>query len=253
MASGIAGLTSGLHRAVRVIVQEALSRGVDTSMPTNVEYQERYGISAGTMQRALALLTDRGALDVVSRGHLGRHIRSLDLAQCWQAAGLDPVRLALPPSGPPEADVLADQLAEGLTASGIPHTVKHLPGGTARLSAVRTGAHDLTVVSAGTWASSGPEWPSGDPPALLRELPAGTYYAPSRLVVVRRRDDDREGALRVAIDENSPGTTSRSPRSRSPLRRALVCADDLHRGTAGGAPQRCGRRRVAHRAFCGAA
>lgn len=204
MAIGIAGLTSGLHRAVRVIVEDALSRGPGASMPTNVDYQERYGISAGTMQRALAVLADRGALDVVSRGHLGRVIRSLDVAQCWQAAGLDPVRVALPPAGPPEADVLADQLAEGLTASGIPHTVKHLPGGTARLAAVRAGAHDLTVVSAGTWADAGPDWPAGDAPALLREFPAGTYYAPGRLVVVRLAGDTRDGALRVAIDEDSP-------------------------------------------------
>src|SRR4051794_3575381 len=123
MASGIAGLTSGLHGAVQAIVKDALSRGVDSAMPTNVDYRECYGISAGTMQRALSVLADRGALEVVSRGHLGRVIRSLDLAQCWQAAGLDPVRLAMPPAGPPEADVLADQLAEGLTASGIPHTV----------------------------------------------------------------------------------------------------------------------------------
>lgn len=203
MASGIAGLTSGLHGAVRAIVKDALSRGVGSSLPTNVDYQDCYAISAGTMQRALALLADRGALEVVSRGHLGRVIRSLDLAQCWQAAGLDPVRLVLPPVGPPEADVLADQLAEGLTASGIPHTVKHLPGGTARLAAVRAGAHDLTVVSAGTWANPVPD-SAADGATLLRELAPGTYYAPGRLVVVRRADDARDGALRVAIDEDSP-------------------------------------------------
>jgi hypothetical protein len=173
-------------------------------MPTNVAFQERYGISAGTMQRALALLADRGALEVVSRGHLGRVIRSLDLAQCWQAAGLDPVRLLMPPSGPPESDVLADHLAEGLTASGIPHTVKHLPGGTARLAAVRAGVHDLTVVSAGIWANSVHNWPAGDASAMLQEFPAGTYYAPGRLVVVRLADDARDGPLRIAIDENSP-------------------------------------------------
>ena len=204
MASGIAGLTSGLHLAVRVIVKDALGRGIDSSMPTNVAFQERYGISAGTMQRALAVLADRGALGVVSRGHLGRVIRSLDVAQCWQAAGLDPVRLVMPPSGPPESDILADQLAEGLTASGIPHTVKHLPGGTARLAAVRAGDHDLTVVSAGIWANSVENWPAGETTAMLQEFPAGTYYAPGRLVVVRLADDARDGPLRVAIDENSP-------------------------------------------------
>ena len=194
----------GLHRAVGLIVREALSRGVGAAMPTNVEYAEHHGISAGTMQRALAVLADRGALEVVSRGHMGRVIRALDVAQCWQAAGLDPVRLVLPPAGPPEADILAEQLAEGLAASGIPHTVHHLPGGTWRLAAVRSGGHDLTVVSAGTWSSAANDGFGSDGPVLIRQLPAGTYYAPGRLVVVRRADDHRSSGLRVAIDPDSP-------------------------------------------------
>ena len=204
MSTGIAGVTSGLHRAVGLIVKEALSRGIGAAMPTNVHYAEQHGISAGTMQRALAVLADRGALEVVSRGHMGRVIRSLDVAQCWQAAGLDPVRLILPPSGPPEADVLAELLAEGLTASGIPHTVHHLPGGTSRLAAVQAGGHDLAVLSLGTWLSAIAGGPSDGAPVLLRKFPAGTYYAPGRLVVVRRADDHRSTGLKVAIDPDSP-------------------------------------------------
>lgn len=202
--AGVAGLDSGLHRAVRVIVQEALSRGVGASMPTNVDYAERHGISAGTMQRALSVLADRGALTVDSRGQLGRFIRSLDVAQCWQAAGLDPVRMLMPPSGPPEADVLVEQLAEGLTASGIPHTVHHAPGGPVRLAAVSAGVEDLTVVSAGAWSSYHGGGRTPHPPVLLRRLGPGTYYAPGRLVVVRRAGDDRTRGLRVAIDPDSP-------------------------------------------------
>jgi hypothetical protein len=203
VAGDIPGLASGLQRAARAIVQDALGRGVGAAMPTNLEYQERYGISAGTMQRALAMLADHGALEVYSRGQLGRFIRTVDVALCWQAGSLDPVRLLMPPAGPPEADTLAEYLAEGLTARGIPHTVHHLPGGTARLAAVRDGSEDLTVVSSGTWTSDQAAHP-GDGAVLLRELDAGSYYAPGRLVVVRRRDDRRTEGLRVAIDEDSP-------------------------------------------------
>lgn len=220
MAGDIPGLASGLHRAARVIVQDALGRGVGATMPTNFEYQERYGISAGTMQRALAMLDDRGALRVFSRGQLGRFIRTIDVALCWQAGGLDPVRLLMPPAGPPEADTLAEYLAEGLTARGIPHTVHHLPGGTARLAAVRGGREDLTVVSSGTWTSDQADHPD-DGAALLRELDAGSYYASARLVIVRRKGDQRDAGLRVAIDEDSP--------DHAALTRAALPLQDGHR------------------------
>jgi len=212
-AEGIAGLGQGLHSAVREIVLEALSRGSGATLPTNAHFKSTRNIAAGTMQRALDLLQDRGALAIVSRGHLGRVIESLDVGQCWQAAGLPPVRLLLPPRGPIEIDVLDNRLAEDLTRLGIPHTVHHRPGGARRVDAVMTGEHDLAVVSAGAYdgtigsvqgadESGGPE---GEGVAILsRRLESGTYYAEGRLVVVRLASCEPAGPLRVAIDRGSP-------------------------------------------------
>ncbi|UUE22504.1 YhfZ family protein [Microbacterium sp. J1-1] len=206
-SEGIAGLGQGLHSAVRAIVLEALSRGAGATLPTNAHFKSTCNIAAGTMQRALDLLQDRGALAVVSRGHLGRVIESLDVGQCWQAAGLPPVRLLLPPRGPIEIDVLDNRLAEDLTRLGIPHTVHHRPGGARRVDAVMTGEHDLAVVSAGAFdgtinASVGAE--GGARSVLSRRLEPGTYYAEGRLVVVRMGSFEPTGPLRIAIDRGSP-------------------------------------------------
>lgn len=194
-------LVTALHHAVRQIVADALARGTGAVMPTNAEYLHTHGIGAGTMQRALALLSDRGALRLTSRGHLGRIITEIDIPEAWQAAGLPPVRLLLPPSGPAEFDVLEQVLAEGLTKLRIPHTVHHRRGGTARLASVGAGEHDVALVSAGVAHGLA----TSDETALIRTLPVGTYYAPGRLVVVLRAHDDGEQApQRVAIDRHSP-------------------------------------------------
>ena len=143
----------GLHGAVRAIVRDALSQGVGRTLPTNVTYHEMMGLGAGTLQRALDVLRDRGALEVTSRGHLGRVIDSIDVGQCWQAAGLETVKLLLPPSGPIEIEVLDNRLAVELSRLGIPHTVQHLRGGALRFESVCRGDHDLVVVSSGTFDS----------------------------------------------------------------------------------------------------
>lgn len=206
-STGIAGVGQGLYGAVRAVVLEALTRGVGEPLPTNVEYKSRSGIGAGTLQRAIDLLQEREALTVVSRGHLGRFIASLQVGECWQAAGLPPVRVLLPPLGPLEIDVLASRLADALTDLGVTHTVHHLRGGSGRLDALDRGEHDLSVVSIGTWEDvEGADADAGRGPdgRCVRRLAPGTYYAPGRLAVVSRMSAAGEVPRRVAIDRASP-------------------------------------------------
>ncbi len=207
-SAGIAGLGQGLHGAVRAIVRDALSQGVGHTLPTNVTYHETMGLGAGTLQRALDVLRDRGALEVTSRGHLGRVIDGIDVGQCWQAAGLEAVKLLLPPSGPIEIEILDNRLAVELSRLGIPHTVQHLRGGALRLESVCEGDHDLVVVSSGTFDPlyEKRSEDSADPRLSLatRRLEPGTYYGPGRLVVVSRTDAEPAQSRRVAIDRDSP-------------------------------------------------
>lgn len=202
-AGGIAGATSGLHRAVRAIVLDALTRGVGETLTTNGEFQERLGVGAGTLQRAVDLLADRGALRTTSRGHLGRRIDEIGLGDCWQAAGLSPVRFILSPSGPIELDELEASLGDELTTLGVPFTMHHSRGGNGRLRAVAEGRYDIAIVSRGTFEGvrrSGMVTGLG----AARVLGEGTYYAPDRLVVLRG-PRSLDPALRetIAIDRES--------------------------------------------------
>lgn len=200
---GVAGTGSGLHRAVRAVVLDALTRGVGETLATNGEFRESLGVGAGTVQRALDLLAERDALHTTARGHLGRRIDRIGIGHCWQAAGLNPVRFILSPAGPVELDALEAALADELTELGVPHTIHHERGGNGRLQAVSDGRYDIGVVSAGTLHGAQENLGLAGIGAT-RVLPPGTYYAPERLVVLRGpAADDPLGRNRVGIDTES--------------------------------------------------
>ena len=176
---------------------DALRVGVGAPLPTNSHYLRTAGVTAGTMQRAMATLAEQGAVTVTSHGARGRVVESIDVGRAWVLAGLAPLRLLLPPDGPVEIDVLAESLADELTALGLPHTMRHLRGGARRVRAVREGTVDVAVVSAGMLDAASAQL--GEAPTRL--LAAGTYYGRERLVSVRRASDVD---VRVAIDPDSP-------------------------------------------------
>lgn len=198
---GASKAQQGLQAAMEALVLDALTKGPGETLMSNAQLRAELGISAGTTQRALELLADRGALTTVSRGHLGRRIEQIEVGACWQLAGLAPLRIALSPAGAMEMDVLEAVINSELTRLGVPHTVQHVRGGVARMRSIVEGRHDLTVTSAGTLegveqtratAWTGPS----------RILDAGTYYATDRLLIVSRRHPGA-GRRRIAVDRSS--------------------------------------------------
>jgi len=182
---GATGFRSSVGAVVRAIVVDALTLGVGRVLPTGADYQERFGAGAGTVQRALGVLGEQGAVVVQARGHLGRTISSIDVGRAWQAAGLSAVRLVFPPGGSAEIDVLAATISAQLAERNIPHNERHVRGASLRLDSVLRGDDDVAVLSAGAASES----PYVSHATTTRYLSAGTYYAKGRLVVLRRAAD----------------------------------------------------------------
>jgi hypothetical protein len=194
-----------LGSALHALAVDALARGIGEPLSTNAQYQSEYQLGAGTIQRALSLLAERGALRTTSHGHQGRRVQDLAVGPLWQLGGLAPVRLVLPPEGPEEMDNLQEALSQGLADLGIPHTVQHLPGGLRRLAAVRAGDYDICVTSAGAAESARIDGPDDRLSRVTRVLDRGTYYGEGSLVCVRRSSPPGHGRpQRVAIDPESP-------------------------------------------------
>ena len=64
--------------AVNRLAQDLLTRKKGDRIPSISEYQEKLGVSRGTIQNGLNYLKDRKAVTLMSRGHMGTFIESLD-------------------------------------------------------------------------------------------------------------------------------------------------------------------------------
>lgn len=60
------------------LARDLLPRKEGDRIPSITEYQERLQVSRGTIQNALAFLTEQGAVRLTRRGHLGTYIDFLD-------------------------------------------------------------------------------------------------------------------------------------------------------------------------------
>lgn len=63
---------------VNRLAQDLLTRQVGERIPPISEYQEKFQVSRGTIQNGLNYLKDSKAVSLVSRGHLGTFIETLD-------------------------------------------------------------------------------------------------------------------------------------------------------------------------------
>lgn len=198
--------TAELQRAtsdvIRAMAVDALAAGVGSRLPIGSHYQNRFQVGAGTVQRAIELLTGTGALVLTSRGHLGRHIADMRIDRLWHIADIDPVRVLLPPRGPFEVRALLGVLSGEFTRLGVPSRIHHSAGAAERIRRLDAGDADITTVSSGfhdaVVATSGPARPT-------RRLAEHSYYARDTMLVLRRAADPATPAqpLRVAIDPAS--------------------------------------------------
>ncbi|MGR5140329.1 YhfZ family protein [Photobacterium sp. DNB23_23_1] len=183
--------------AKRHIVIHALKSGLGSKLLTNTQFNERYGIVAGTMQRALKHLKDAMALTTQSKGHMGRIVTQIDTGLCWNIAKLDPVQLIMPSSGSIEIDTLIRHITNKLSKLNIPYFIEHQPGGELRISQVLSGKFDIALVSLG----AAKNMPQPIDENNIKMLAPGTYYSMNRLVVVSEKQNN--SPVRVAIDNNS--------------------------------------------------
>lgn len=173
-------------------------------MPTNETYLTQLDTSVGTIQRAMSLLAEQGALSTKSRGHLGRIIDAINVGTAWNTAGLAPVRLIFPPQGAREIDELCDRVVALLNELHVAHTLSHVRGASQRAEALRNGNADLIFVSKGAAHSLNAPIEAG----FTHSFDTGSYYGANRLVqITRTREDGHDRTPRIAIDSESPDHT----------------------------------------------
>lgn len=184
--------------AVNRLAQDLLARQEGERIPSISEYQEKLQVSRGTIQNSLAYLKESGAVNLVSRGHLGTFIESLDyrrLQECSfnkELTGIMPLPYSLCYQG------LATALYRALSAYAF--NLLYARGAESRLKLLSAGVCQFTVCS--RYAAEEAIRRHSEVEIAI-DLGPGTYLTSHVLVFREPGKTAIESGMRIAYDTAS--------------------------------------------------
>ncbi|MFJ9178619.1 GntR family transcriptional regulator YhfZ [Streptomyces sp. NPDC102360] len=172
----------------------------ETRLPRVKDLAHELGCGNGTVQAALRLLEESGAIETSARGHLGTFLTHAERAILWQLSGLGTLLAAMPLPYSRRYEGLATGLRAAFEAAGTPFAITFMRGAGARTAALLEGKVDLVVLS--RLAADGLVEQHQDSLALVADLGPATYVGAHGFLVRKGASLDAAG-LRVAVDHTS--------------------------------------------------
>ncbi len=184
--------------AVNLLAQDLLSRKVGDRIPSISEYQQLLGVSRGTVQNSLAYLKDNGAITLVSRGHMGTFIETLNVRRLQECSFNKELLGAMPLPYSACYQGLATALFQAFEP--LAFNLIYARGAESRLRLIESGVCQFYECSRYA-AEQAIE--SGEEVEIVADLGPGTYL--SRHVLVLRDPDAKQitSGMRVAYDRAS--------------------------------------------------
>lgn len=182
--------------AVSVLANAALSLPLGAQVPTTAELARLAGTGGGTVQAALRVLEDSGAIQTSSHGSSGRRLVAKDSSALWRASGRGALTGVMPLPDTREFAGLATALSEAAERGGIPFQLLFRQGSRVRLRFLESKRVDFTV------ASSSVAHAQSSRTAMLTLAPH-TYYRKASVVVITRVGNAVGTPTRVPVDRNS--------------------------------------------------
>ncbi|NLU75073.1 GntR family transcriptional regulator [Streptomyces sp. HNM0575] len=184
--------------AARQLAALLLNHEADTRLPRLRDFAGELQVGNGTVQAALQLLEEAGAVETKARGHLGTFLVHSDRAILWRLAGLGTLLAAMPLPYSHRYEGLATGLRAAFERAGAPFAITFMRGASTRLGALLDGKADLVVLSRFAADRVAEEHPV----ELVWDLGPGTYVGSHGLLLRRGARLEAEG-LRVAVDSSS--------------------------------------------------
>lgn len=190
------------RRVLRGLARQILRLQPGQNLPTTERLQDELNVAAGTVQKAIANLTEAGVIEVTSHGHKGRALRSYSLGMLWPLAEFPVVRVEVPAVGSIEMLHLREALEDGFGANGVPIAISSTPGAAIRVQRLQDGDASIVAVSSGFWESL-PD--AVRMSSISRAMGEDTYYAQDSIKVVNKQGwvDDGRQSVRIGIDWES--------------------------------------------------
>lgn len=157
-----------------------------------------FGTGRGTIQAALRLLVEEGAVELERRGSLGTFISRLDYPKLLARAGLSTVIGVMPIAYSLRLAGLATGLTKVFAQAEVPLVLAQLRGGKSRIQFLRTGRCDFAIASRLAWET---EAEAGDLQLVLSFGPGSNVG--DHVLLVRAGAAGITDGMRVGVDPTS--------------------------------------------------
>jgi len=167
-----------------VLARDLLVRKPGDRLPTIADYARRFGAGNGSVDKALRVLHEHGAVQVEARGHLGSFIVRSNPGVLWTVSGGGPIVGALPrPNSIPFEGLVAGLVAT-FSRTGIPFTPLFVSGGRQRIASLALGRVHFIVLSEVAAARVGMDHQAESVCTLFPE----SFYPSESIVVLSRAE-----------------------------------------------------------------
>ncbi|MFI9027199.1 GntR family transcriptional regulator YhfZ [Streptomyces sp. NPDC053560] len=184
--------------AARQLAVLLLNHDEDTRLPRVRDFAEELGVGNGTVQAALQMLEEAGAIETVARGHLGTFLVRADRNILWRLSGLGTLLAAMPLPYSRRYEGLATGLRTAFEGAGAPFAITFMRGAATRVEALLESKVDLVVLS----RFAADRFLDELPLELVADLGPATYVGAHGLLLRHGVDPETPG-LRVAVDSAS--------------------------------------------------
>lgn len=132
---------------VNLLVQEFIGKEIGDRIDSISDYQERYMVSRGTVQNALQILKETGAIKLKNRGTLGTYLTEIDYKKLMEFAPSESILGIMPLPYSKLYEGMASALIAQLRKSPFFFNMAYVRGAEARIELVLNHGHDFAISS----------------------------------------------------------------------------------------------------------
>jgi YhfZ C-terminal domain/Helix-turn-helix domain len=183
------------------IARLLIGMSIGDRIPRISDFAERFNTGRGTVQAALKLMEEQGAIKLESRGHKGTFIVSMDFMKLWNLTGMPTIMGTMPLPYSKRYEGLATGLYQVFEEKGIPFHLAYMRGASNRLYGLLKHRYDFVIMSR---FAAEKKIKENKEIAIAHSFGPGSYSSAHVLLFSQRENSNSiEDGMRVGVDPDS--------------------------------------------------
>ena len=199
---GIEGMDQNLYQKIGVTIgqlaQDFLTRNVGDRIPSVSEYQEKFNVSRGTIQNALAYIKENQAVSLKAHGHMGTYIEGIDYVKLQNCCIREEILGIMPLPYSVTYEGFATAVYEAM--KGLNFNMAYSRGAVGRIRLVESGTYQFAVCSQYAAEQAMRE---GSKIEIVMNFGVGSFLSKHVLMVRDTEGDGIMDGMRVGYDSTS--------------------------------------------------